>query len=119
MDGPAAVEPQGPGEDAADFSWRGRLMTPVCTILALLLLTAPAPAADQPKRGPKEALQAFNDLIGDWRATGVPEGTREKRQREFWTESLNWSWQFKGDDAWLTVGFDKGKHFTGGELRYL
>src|SRR5436309_15972779 len=96
-----------------------------CVRTALLLafvccMGQQLPAADAPaKRKPREALQAFNDLIGSWRATGTPEGTREERQRGFWTETLSWEWQFKGPDAWLTVAFDKGKHFAGGELRYL
>ncbi len=41
------------------------------------------------------------------------------RQPEFWTETVTWEWQFKGNDAWLKVTFDKSKNFTGGELRYL
>ena len=87
----------------------------------LLLVAVPAgPAADPPgKRTPREALQAFNDLIGSWRATGQPEGTLQEKQRGFWTEEQKWEWQFKGDDAWLKVAIDKGKYFTGGELHYL
>ena len=90
-------------------------------LLALVLSAGPHMlAADPPaKRKPKEALQAFNDLIGSWRATGTPEGTREERQRGFWTETLTWEWQFKGADAWLKIAFDKGKHFSKGELHYL
>jgi hypothetical protein len=84
-------------------------------LLALHLNAADAPA----KRSPKEALQAFNSLIGSWKATGTPEGTREEKQRGFWIETVRWEWQFKGGDAWLTVAFDKGKHFRKGELRYL
>ena len=89
-------------------------------IVLIALTTAGALAADAsgPRR-PKEALQAFNDLIGSWRAAGVPEGTREEKQKGFWTEMLQWTWQFKGDDAWLRVTIEKGKHFTDGELRYL
>ena len=49
---------------------------------------------------------------------GQPEGTREERQNGLWTETLRWGWTFKGDDAWLVVTIDKGKHFTEGELRY-
>lgn len=70
-------------------------------------------------REPKEALRAFNELIGTWKATGEPEGTREEKQRGFWTERVSWVWRFKGADAWIEVAFDKGKHFTKGELRYL
>jgi hypothetical protein len=85
-----------------------------------LVMSAPVPAADAPvRRAPREALKAFNDLIGTWRGTGTPEGRLEEKQKGFWVESLTWSWQFKGDDAWLTVVIDKGKHFTRGELRYL
>jgi YHS domain-containing protein len=90
----------------------------------IMLLTALAPAvavaADTtPKRSPKEALQAFNDLIGSWRGSGEPNGTREEKQRGFWQETIAWQWQFKGDDVWLQAKFTKGKYFTAGELRYL
>jgi hypothetical protein len=94
------------------------------TLLGFALLSLLIPArlvsADAPvQRSPKEALQAFNDLIGSWSATGEPEGTRQEKQRGFWTESLRWRWQFKGDDAWLKVAVEKGKYFSKGELRYL
>jgi hypothetical protein len=86
----------------------------------LLVHAVPVWPADAPaQRSPKEALQAFNELIGSWRATGEPEGTRQEKQRGFWTESLRWRWQFKGDDAWLKVAVEKGKYFTKGELHYL
>jgi hypothetical protein len=98
-------------------------MTRTCLGLAALLglaLIPTTPAADAPaKRSAREALKPLNDLIGSWRATGTPEGTREEKQKGFWTETLTWGWQFKGNDAWLTVTFDKGKYFTKGELRYL
>lgn len=87
---------------------------------ALLLLVQLASAAEKPGvRTPKEALQVFNDLIGSWRTTGTPEGTREEKQRGFWTETMSWEWQFKGQDAWLKCAIEKGKYFTGGTLRYL
>jgi hypothetical protein len=73
-----------------------------------------------PKRTPKEALQAFNDLIGSWRGTGTPQqGTKEERDKNFWQETIAWEWQFKDKDAWLKAKFDKSKYFDGGELRYL
>src|SRR5258708_22764057 len=73
-----------------------------------------------PKRTPKEALQAFNDLIGSWRGTGTPQqGTKEERDKNFWQETISWEWQFKDKDSWHKVKFDKSKYFDGGELRYL
>src|SRR5260370_4044573 len=87
--------------------------------LAALLICAsalPGVAADPPsKKTSKDALQALNDLIGSWRCTGTPEG----KKKEFWTESMAWEWQFKGDEAWMKVAFEKGKYFASGELRYL
>src|SRR5262249_43450057 len=91
-------------------------------VAGLLVLAAAglSARADEPaKRSPREALQTLNDLIGPWRATGIPEGTAQEKQRGFWTEAHEWQWQFKGDDACLKVAIDKGKYFTAGELRYL
>jgi hypothetical protein len=87
----------------------------------VMVLARPALAVDPPApRSPKEALRVFNDFIGSWKGTGTPEGTREeKRRRGFWTESLSWTWQFKGDQTWLQVVFDQGRYFTRGELRYV
>ncbi len=85
-------------------------------LVVSIILSSTCTAAE---KTPKEALQAFNDLIGTWRATGTPEGSREEKQRGFWTEKLNWEWQFKGNDAWLKFVVEKGKYFDGGELRYL
>jgi hypothetical protein len=86
-------------------------------LLALLGMAAAVPA-DPPRRGSKEALQAFNDLIGTWRGAGTPAGTREQQQRGFWSEKMAWQWQFKDRDAWLVVTFTDSKHFERGELRY-
>jgi hypothetical protein len=63
----------------------------------------------------KEALQALNDYIGGWKGNG----TSEKNKSEIWKESANWSWRFKGKDAWLTFDLQGGKHFKKGEMRYL
>jgi YHS domain-containing protein len=88
--------------------------------LALALLVVPIIAADKPApRTAKEALRAFNDLIGSWRGTGMPEGTQAQKRQGFWTETLAWAWQFRKDDACLNVTFAKGKYFTKGSLRYL
>src|SRR5207302_1721853 len=75
-----------------------------CLLLLSLFIPAHRVSADGPvQRSPKEALQAFNDLIGSWNATGEPEGTRQEKQRGFWTETLRWQWQFKGEDVCLKV----------------
>jgi hypothetical protein len=85
--------------------------------LCVLVISAPAVPADPPgKRSPREALQAFGDLIGTWKGTGMPKGKTDKGT--FWTEKLDWQWQFKKDDAWLKVAFEKGKSFVEGELHY-
>jgi hypothetical protein len=94
-----------------------RMMYTLC--LPVIVLTAQVTTTSIAEKTPKEALQAFNDLIGSWRATGEPAGSREEKQRGFWTEKLSWEWQFRGDDVWLKVAADKGKYFQRGELRYL
>ena len=97
--------------------WRS--LVPVC-LCSLLVLTGAAPAdrASAPKDS-REALQAFNDLIGSWRGTGEPDGSIEERQRNFWQEKIAWQWKFKKDDVFLQADIGKGKYFTAAELRYL
>jgi YHS domain len=63
----------------------------------------------------KEALQALNDYIGGWKGNG----TSEKDRSAIWKESANWSWRFKGKDAWLTLDLPDGRYFRKGEMRYL
>lgn len=89
--------------------------------LVLAVGTEPPVGANPPAEKPasaKEALRPFNLLVGSWKGTGTPEGTREERAAGLWTETAAWGWQFKGQDVFLTATFDKGKHFTKGELRY-
>jgi len=93
---------------------------PVRWILISLAAALPVFAEDQARnQGPREALRPLNDLVGSWRGTGTPEGTREQKQRGFWTETITWTWQFKKEDAWLKASFEKGKHLGAAELRYL
>ena len=90
--------------------------------LLLLSLITPAfsTAAPANSSANKQALQLVNDLIGTWRGTGEPsQGTREEKQRGFWTETVAWEWQFKGDEVFLKATFEKSKNYTGGELRYV
>src|SRR5262245_60261023 len=67
---------------------------------------------------PKAALQTLNDFIGEWSGSGAPEKPRPE-PRETWQETVRWGWRFKGDDAWLTMTVENGKHFKTAELRYL
>src|SRR5689334_16601889 len=76
------------------------IMKGTLSLIAVLGLLTAADAAET-KRTPKEALQAFHDLIGGWRGTGVPQGTREEKERGFWQEHIRWKWQFKDKDVWL------------------
>jgi len=86
----------------------------------LVFLAGLSPAADRAeKKTPKQALQALNDLIGNWRGTGEPYGTVEERQRNWWRERITWEWRFKDKDVCLHADFDKSKHFSNAELRYL
>ena len=88
------------------------------SLLAIFLLPL-ARGADEKKLPPIEALKPFNLLIGKWNGAGVPEGTLEDRNKGHWNETIMWEWKIKGDDAWITVAFDKGKYFQRGELRHL
>ena len=96
-----------------------RIVFLVC-VAVVVCVAGPAIAADAPeKKTPKQALRALNDLIGNWRGTGEPNGTREEKQRNFWQEKIAWEWRFKDKDVYLRAAFDKGKYFTAAELRYL
>src|SRR5262245_31200878 len=89
-------------------------------VLAVMVVAATVGAvrpAEKPT--PREALQKFQDLIGSWRCTGQPEGSREEQRKGFWTEGMSWEWQFKGNDAWLHAAIEKGKYFDSADLRYL
>src|SRR5262249_402081 len=90
------------------------------SVLALVVLVSASLAEPAPKKkSSKEALGAFHDLIGAWRCTAEPHGTREEKLKGFWQEGVKWRWQFKGDDCWLVASFEKSKDFGRGELRYL
>ena len=88
---------------------------PVLVVVAGLALADETPE----KKSPKQALQALNDLIGNWRGTGEPNGTRAEKQQGFWQEKIAWEWRFKGKDVYLLAAFDKGKYFDAAELRYV
>ncbi|MEI7686289.1 MAG: hypothetical protein WCL32_14790 [Planctomycetota bacterium] len=85
---------------------------------ALTTLMTIAALSSAQTRSPRDGLQPLGDLVGTWRGTGAPIGSREEQQKGFWVESLECGWKFKGTDAWLVLAFDKSKHYKAGELRY-
>lgn len=90
----------------------------VFLVAVAFVATAQAAPDDKPKTA-RDGLKPLNELIGDWPdATGTPEGSPKEKQ-DIWKETVSFSWKFKGDDAWITVTFDKGRHFKSGEIRYL
>ncbi|MBX7104502.1 MAG: YHS domain-containing protein [Gemmataceae bacterium] len=65
-----------------------------------------------------EALQKFNDFIGEWKGNGGPDKPKVDPRDPVWKESIRWSWKFQGDDSWLTFNVKDGKHIKWGEVRY-
>lgn len=90
------------------------------SLLALALMSPCAPCECDAPKAPtaKDALQPFNILVGSWKGSGAPDGTKEERVAGAWEETVSWEWKFKDQDAWLEVTFAKGKYYTKGELRY-
>jgi hypothetical protein len=95
-----------------------RLFVGACLLALVVALSRLVAGDGEEPASAKEALQALNDYIGHWKGAGDVERAKPG-SKTFWTESVNWSWRFKKDDAWLTVKIENGKLFKGGELRYL
>lgn len=83
-------------------------------MLPALLLASALAADPAPKADAKEPFRPLNPLVGSWKCSG----RADDKDRTFWGEKAEWVWKFKGDDAWLTTTFEKGKYFTAGELKY-
>ncbi|MFN4259999.1 MAG: YHS domain-containing protein [Gemmataceae bacterium] len=94
-----------------------RLLGCVLTIM-LVGMVFPTLAKDKKKDAEaiKEALQEVQELIGNWKASGSPQRAGDKGD---WNETIEWSWRFKGDDAWMTMTIQDGKYYKSGELRFL
>jgi hypothetical protein len=87
--------------------------------LAAIIGLIPAVLDAESGKSAREALKPFNDLIGTWKAVGEPEGTPAEKQRGFWRETVSFVWRFQGDDVWIALEFQNGKHYKSGEIRYL
>lgn len=77
---------------------------------ALLWAVTASSNAQDSKKDPRAALQAFNEYIGSWQGDG-------KGKVGNWAESIEWGWKFKGADAWLVFKIKDGKAVKGGEVR--
>ncbi len=86
-------------------------------MLGLIATGMTAAAQSKDAAAIKEALQELNYFIGDWKSTGSSVSTSAPI-KGFWQEKLEWSWRFKGNDAWLSVKFIDSKLFKDGELKY-
>jgi len=82
-------------------------------MLPTLLLSAVLAAGAEPTPA-RDAFAPLNPIIGKWKGTGRTDG---KSDPAFWSEKLAVEWRFKGNDAWLTLAFTDGKHFTAGTIR--
>jgi hypothetical protein len=91
-----------------------------CGLLGLAaVLTQARPAPDADPKTAKEALQALQEFIGDWKGSGGPDKPKPAPSDPIWKEELSWTWKFKGDDAWLVLAFKDGHNFKNGEMHYL
>jgi hypothetical protein len=84
--------------------------------LGLLLPSANAGKKSKDKdddTDPKEALQALQEYIGNWK------GSANEAKLGFWTEKSSWSWRFKGKDMWISFELDNSKLYKKGEVRFL
>ena len=88
---------------------------PVSDTRAVPMCRCEQPATVTPGRS---GIRPLNVLVGSWKGSGAPEGTKEERLAGAWEETVAWEWKFKDQDASLAVTFTKGKYFTKGELRY-
>ncbi len=87
-------------------------------IVGALMICHPFSRADQKEtKTSKEALEVFNDYIGTWKGNGEP--AARPANKDFWSETVHWKWRFKGNDAWLVMKIENGKHFKNAELRFL
>jgi hypothetical protein len=87
--------------------------------LLALFLASSLRADDSDKEDAKEALKELQEYIGVWKGTGQPDKPRPNPRDPIWSEVLDWSWRFKGDDVWLRLDVKNGKQFKRGEVRYL
>src|SRR5262245_47673287 len=87
-------------------------------ICLVLMLSATRSLGDSPAEARMAALQALNDFIGSWKGSGGPDKPRPAPGDPIWAEQIDWSWRFRGSDAWLSFDMTNGKFLSGGEIRF-
>lgn len=88
------------------------------TVPFLFLLTSMLLPADSDAEKRIEALQPLNAFVGVWNGVGGPDKPKPDAKDPVWKETIDWSWRFKGDDAWLSFSVRDGKHIESGQVRY-
>jgi hypothetical protein len=89
-------------------------------LLGLIGLVVPVLAAESDdKTAAKDALKELQEFIGGWKGNGGPDKPRPGPRDPVWSETVSWTWRFKGDDAWMSMTVKDGKVFKSAELRYL
>jgi hypothetical protein len=97
-----------------------RRLVASCVVLSACCLAIHSGQSQEKKElTVREGLARLGDLVGSWKGTGVPTGTKEEQEKGFWTEVVSCEWQFKMDDAWLKLDFARGKYYVTGEIRYV
>lgn len=92
-----------------------RFLTPglLLSVVAVLFFPLSTYSADEKA---KEALQALQEFIGDWKGSGGPDKAKPGPKDVIWSESISWGWRFKGDDVALTMTVKNGKQLKSGEM---
>jgi hypothetical protein len=88
-------------------------------VLWSLLVLVGRAAEPQNEQEARAKLKELQDFIGGWKGNGGPDKPRPGPRDPSWDETLDWSWQFKGNDAWFALQIKDGKFFKSGQLRYL
>src|SRR5262249_47730431 len=114
---PGAIVAAWPLNPLAPLAGCAARISLACVLCVGLFPVLELRGADPPADA-KAALQALNDFIGNWKGSGGPDKLRPD-PKETWSESIAWSWRFKGADGWLQFGITGGKYLSGGEIRYL
>jgi hypothetical protein len=96
-----------------------RYLTRILCAAALMIPLSARAADESPTDAGKAALQELNDYVGSWKGAGGPDKPRPGPKDPTWSETITWSWRFKGNDSWLSFEIKDGKYFNGGEVRYL